>query len=344
MKKKILISSAVAVVVLLIIVGIGAFITRPQKDSDWGIVLKVKDASPTGAKVHMTRQALGKGSELYTGEKYVFERLTLRGWKPVEMTGSLLFLGMAYTVDYDFSKIWNLKWADVYGKLSTGCYRITKFVTVEDYYKDKTGVDRRLELEYYDTFFIVDWWEVAFVGVILVLLLGVVVVLYKRERRARLIAFLIKKKVVLIVLFLSSFALGTGIFLILDYGAAERSQRKYGYKITSIKVTPTNVKGYMEYPNDGDELLQEILTCENDYYIEEKTIGGWKRVVHIEEKHMTAMRVQETFRNGFELTWEEEYGELPPGTYRIRQPFHVYHYKEDVYSEGNLYIVFSVEK
>lgn len=102
----------------------------------WGIRLRVTDVTPTGLTLICEQSGGNSTGELQTGPMFWLERHVDGEWKNVEQRQSgedtdavYAFEDIAYILRKGSSRIWRIKWSNLYGDLPGGKYRIGKRIT-----------------------------------------------------------------------------------------------------------------------------------------------------------------------------------------------------------------------
>ena len=102
----------------------------------WGIRLRVADVTPTGLTLICEQSGGNPTGELQTGPMFWLERHVDGEWKNVEQRQFgedtdvvYAFEDIAYILRKGSSRIWRIKWSNLYGDLPDGKYRIGKRIT-----------------------------------------------------------------------------------------------------------------------------------------------------------------------------------------------------------------------
>lgn len=102
----------------------------------WGIRLRVADVTPTGLTLIYEQSGGNPTGELQTGPMFWLERHVDGEWKNVEQRqfgedtdAVYAFEDIAYILRKGSSRIWRIKWSNLYGYLPGGKYRIGKRIT-----------------------------------------------------------------------------------------------------------------------------------------------------------------------------------------------------------------------
>ena len=115
--------------------------TRVSKDLTsgeevWGIRLRVADVTPMGLTLICEQSGGNPTGELQTGPMFWLERHVDGEWKNVEQRQFgedtdvvYAFEDIAYILQKGSSRIWRIKWSNLYGDLPDGKYRIGKRIT-----------------------------------------------------------------------------------------------------------------------------------------------------------------------------------------------------------------------
>ena len=96
---------------------------------DWGITMTVKNATPTGCTLEVTRSGGNPTGEVVCGADadYFMQSLAEDGWHNVKMmTDGYTVPAIALIVSEDHPRNFNLSWEKRYGILPSGTYRIAK--------------------------------------------------------------------------------------------------------------------------------------------------------------------------------------------------------------------------
>lgn len=105
-------------------------------EETWGIRLRVADVTPTGLTLICEQSGGNPTGELQTGPMFWLERHVDGEWKNVEQRqfgedtdAVYAFEYIAYILRKGSSRIWRIKWSNLYGDLPEGRYRIGKRIT-----------------------------------------------------------------------------------------------------------------------------------------------------------------------------------------------------------------------
>lgn len=117
---------------------------------DWGVVLRVKDVTPTGLTLICTREGGNATGEVDCGSDYFLRVKKGDAWEPVPtVIENYGWDAMAYWVEEGRDTVFEISWEWLYGKLPTGTYRLTKgFMDVReagDYDTGKYWVEFEIE-------------------------------------------------------------------------------------------------------------------------------------------------------------------------------------------------------
>lgn len=117
---------------------------------DWGVVLTVKDVTPTGLTLICTREGGNPTGEVDCGSDYFLSVKKGDAWEPVPtIIENYGWDAMAYWVEEGRDTVFDISWEWLYGKLPAGTYRLTKgfmdFRGTGDYDTGKYWVDFVIE-------------------------------------------------------------------------------------------------------------------------------------------------------------------------------------------------------
>lgn len=98
---------------------------------DLGLTLEVQDVSSKGATVVFTQNGGSVTGSLEYSKSYKIEKLEDSGWVEANMIDDVVFEDIAMTIASDDTTEYKINWANVYGKLPSGTYRVV--LTVTDY-------------------------------------------------------------------------------------------------------------------------------------------------------------------------------------------------------------------
>lgn len=98
---------------------------------DLGLTLEVQDVSSKGATVVFTQSGGSVTGSLEYSKSYKIEKLEDSGWVEANMIDDVVFEDIAMTIASDDTTEYKINWANVYGKLPSGTYRVV--LTVTDY-------------------------------------------------------------------------------------------------------------------------------------------------------------------------------------------------------------------
>ncbi|WP_248405026.1 immunoglobulin-like domain-containing protein [Butyrivibrio fibrisolvens] len=98
---------------------------------DLGLTLEVQDVSSKGATVVFTQSGGSATGSLEYSKSYKIEKLEDSGWVEANMMDNVIFEDIAMTIASDDTTEYKINWANVYGKLPSGTYRVV--LTVTDY-------------------------------------------------------------------------------------------------------------------------------------------------------------------------------------------------------------------
>lgn len=98
---------------------------------DLGLTLEVQDVSSKGATVVFTQSGGSVTGSLEYSKSYKIEKLEDSGWVEANMMDNVIFEDIAMTIASDDTTEYKINWANVYGKLPSGTYRVV--LTVTDY-------------------------------------------------------------------------------------------------------------------------------------------------------------------------------------------------------------------
>lgn len=94
---------------------------------DWGVVLRVKEATPTGLTLVCTLEGGNATGEVDCGSDYFLSVKKGDAWEPVPtIIENYGWDAMAYWVEEGRDTVFDISWEWLYGKLPTGTYRLTK--------------------------------------------------------------------------------------------------------------------------------------------------------------------------------------------------------------------------
>lgn len=97
------------------------------KTPDWGVVLTVKDVTPTGLTLICTREGGNATGEVDCGSDYFLRVKRGDAWEEVPVIiENAAWDGMAYWVEEGRDTVFEISWEWLYGKLPAGTYRLTK--------------------------------------------------------------------------------------------------------------------------------------------------------------------------------------------------------------------------
>ena len=346
-KRKKLLAIATLIIILLGIIGLIAYIKIPKKDKEWGISLQVTECSPTGATYVIERQDTKKPWDIFVGNCYQLEKITLFGWKAVEGS-SMFFTAEGYILSEEYSKEWNVNWENSFGNLPSGLYRLSTEVTVEGYYKhDATGIES-LELVYRAPFVIAVWWEILLI-IIVILLLLLLIWLEKRYKVMQKVWAKLRQrwKRNLVIGLVCVAVILTGSILT-DAIKGKTSAAYWKYEVTVTEVTPTNLVGTITYHGDEKDDISWFLRFRDNFKVQMKTWYGWKTLKTLtKSSRRYVLAVREGKNESIGFNWSAyQYngiGELPSGTYRVVQPFALWHKTEGTKPGGEIYFTFEIE-
>ncbi len=96
--------------------------------SIWGITLEVKDVKPDGLTLIMQQSGGSHSGELETGSDFVLYEKKGDSWEkvPYIFDGDVSWTSIAYMVKMGTSTEIPLNWANFYGELPSGTYRLSK--------------------------------------------------------------------------------------------------------------------------------------------------------------------------------------------------------------------------
>lgn len=108
---------------------------------DWGVVLRVKDVTPTGLTLICTREGGSPTGEVDCGSDYFLHVKKGDVWEPVPtIIENYGWDAMAYWVEEGRDTVFDISWEWLYGKLPAGTYRLTKgFLDVREAGNYDTG-------------------------------------------------------------------------------------------------------------------------------------------------------------------------------------------------------------
>lgn len=149
-----------------------------------------------------------------------------------------------------------------------------------------------------------------------------------------------KQKVIkIIVIVLAAVLLLEGISIATSSIFASRD-KEWGLKLSAENVSSKGLTLTMERKNSERE---EDLTVGDDYWVQRKTLLGWKDLKAVDEKgivfHALAYDMNEGDSKTWNVRWEQGFGRLWPGVYRIYKDASTddcYSHSEEEIKEQNL--------
>ena len=100
-----------------------------EYEEKWGLTLSVKDVTPVGAMVVFKQSGGNVGGSLETGSKFSIERYENGEWVLMEAESEIMWTLAAYLVSMEGETEMETNWEHIYGRLSSGTYRIGKEVS-----------------------------------------------------------------------------------------------------------------------------------------------------------------------------------------------------------------------
>ena len=95
-----------------------------------GLIMFVEDADPTGAVVAFWQSGIEIGGLLSVDEEYLIQEKDSSGkWVDIDITEDPIWNHIGYTIPLDGVGRICIEWADIYGGLKSGEYRIREYVT-----------------------------------------------------------------------------------------------------------------------------------------------------------------------------------------------------------------------
>lgn len=111
--------------------GIGQYISDFEAEV-LGLIMDVRNVSPTGLTVHFRQYEKKDVGELIYGEPYTLERLVNEKWEAVpQIIDNAGYNDIAYIIPSEGESELETNWEWLYGKLDPGTYKITKKVTAQ---------------------------------------------------------------------------------------------------------------------------------------------------------------------------------------------------------------------
>lgn len=109
----------------------------------------------------------------------------------------------------------------------------------------------------------------------------------------------------------------------------EKKLPNWGITLSSANVTPTGMT--LICTQSGGNAHGQLMTGQA-FYLEVKTDAGWVGLQAKDDSNFWNISECEIPENGtvsWALNWEDMYGALAPGTYRLRKPFWEGHHTQD---------------
>ncbi len=341
-KQRIICISVVIGLIVACIVGVAVYVNLPPKESEWNVHISVENVSESGLTLHMERNDVdGEAVELTTGNNFGVEKWTVFGWKPVWMKEGIGFNAVGYPMDEIYEKTWEIDFEFFYDGLPMGLYRISKDAFISQNYK--------INEIYYAPFVVVTLWGTLLSILVVALLIfviwkfGTALNFQKIKEKISNRKEIKVKKSVAITLSVTLISVGV-IWSVADYFIAEITNAIYGIEVVATEVNPKYVKGTF-----SDESEEYRLFRSEYFTVEKKGITGWCGIAPMEKMELSKepskfMSMEPESTKYIRVNWKQYYGELPKGTYRIRQAFEMRKPgKSEVLKKGYYYITFEVE-
>lgn len=314
---------------------IAACVYVASKDWQYGITMRVSDVLPTGLKIHIERDKQSSPRDLYDKGYTKLEKWTVFGWELLNKDAEEHSWLQRVPPGHSYER--EMYWEPVYGKMPNGLYRITKSMEVEG--------DAQSAKTYHTPFIIVERWVKIVIVSFVILVICLSLLQYKVGIFGVCKRFFMKRKLLCIGILIATLFLAGGTWCLASHFWDEIIGLKYHYEIEVEEVTATGVTGKLKYNGDAREKRRLFIKLLESYSLEEKTPKGWKEIIELNKDDAWGTWViREETTNDFTFTWEEEYGKLPKGTYRIVQPFFLMQKDKEAMKKGNMYITFEIEE
>lgn len=111
--------------------GIGQYISDSEVEA-LGLVMDVRNVSPTGLTVHFRQYEKKDVGEMFYGEPCTLERLVDEKWEAVpRIVAEASYHDIAYIIPPEGESEFETNWEWLYGRLDPGTYKITKIVMTQ---------------------------------------------------------------------------------------------------------------------------------------------------------------------------------------------------------------------
>lgn len=129
---------------------------------------------------------------------------------------------------------------------------------------------------------------------------------------------LMKKRVTKVIIVLVIVFMVINIVEIIVTSQTASRNKEWGLKLTVSNVSSTGLT--MTIERDNSERSEE-LTVGDTYWVEKRTLFGWKPLEYVEGGSMSsgllAWPLDDGDSKSFNKNWEKAFGKLGPGVYRI---------------------------
>lgn len=301
-----------------------ALIYVVSKDWKYGITMRVSDTSSLGLVFHIKRDERSAPRDLYVKEGTKLEKWTMSGW---EVASENIVANSSGRIPPGYSNEVSIEW--LRDHVPSGLYRVTRTLEIR-------GEEQSVKT-YHAPFFIIERWMKILIVSLMVLVIGLVLLQYR-------FGIFKRKRLCFGILIAVLFLVGC-IWCAAYHFWDDIIAMKYHYEIEVEEVGITGISGELTYNGDGRQSKRLFINLLEVYLLEEKSAKGWSEIAELrKDDGWKTWVIREETTNEFTFTWEEEYGELPEGTYRIVQPFYLKEKGKEEMKKGNMYITFEIEK